>query len=62
VEDEEALILYLHEKGLTPGTQLTVLSSGSQNEGEHEEDFTLQLAAHNVFISKTVAAKIWVTR
>jgi DtxR family transcriptional regulator, iron-dependent repressor len=62
VEDEEALILYLHEKGLTPGTQLTVLSSGSQNEEEHEEDFTLQLAAHNVFISKTVAAKIWVTR
>src|SRR5947209_9015891 len=29
VEDEEALILYLHEKGLTPGTQLTILSSGS---------------------------------
>src|SRR5438270_8796421 len=25
VEDEEGLILYLHEKGLTPGTQLTVL-------------------------------------
>src|SRR5436309_5604375 len=62
VEDEEALILYLHEKGLTPGTQLTVLSSGSQNGEEHEEDFTLQVAAHHVFISKTVAAKIWVTR
>jgi DtxR family transcriptional regulator, Mn-dependent transcriptional regulator len=62
VEDEEALILYLHEKGLTPGTQLTVLSSGNQHEEEHEEDFTLQVAAHNVFISKTVAAKIWVTR
>src|SRR5947209_9874301 len=26
VEDEEALILYLHEKRLTPGTQLTVLT------------------------------------
>src|SRR6266851_2183037 len=25
VEDEEALILYLHERGLTPGTQLTML-------------------------------------
>src|SRR5436309_9808504 len=62
VEDEEALILYLHEKGLTPGTQLTVLSSGSQNGEEHAEDFTLQVAAHHVFISKTVAAKIWVTR
>ena len=59
---EEALILYLHEKGLTPGTQLSVLSSGGQNEEEHEEDFTLQVAAHNVSISKTVAAKIWVTR
>jgi len=26
VEDEEALILYLHEKGLTPGTELTMLA------------------------------------
>ncbi len=25
VEDEEGLILYMHEKGLTPGTQLTIL-------------------------------------
>src|SRR3989440_6504167 len=62
VEDEEGLILYLHEKGLTPGTHLTVLSSGSQHEEEHEEDFTLQVADHEVFISKTAAAKIWVTR
>src|SRR5947199_3847320 len=46
VEDEEALILYLHEKGLTPGTHLTVLSSGSQHEEEHEENFTLQVADH----------------
>src|SRR5437588_10734843 len=35
VEDEEALILYLHEKGLTPGTQLTVL--GEDDGGGNEQ-------------------------
>ena len=34
VEDEEALILYLHEKGLTPGTALTVLTQ----EGEESDE------------------------
>src|SRR6266536_2113325 len=31
VEDEEGLILYLHEKGLTPGTQLLILSQGGKD-------------------------------
>jgi DtxR family transcriptional regulator, Mn-dependent transcriptional regulator len=62
VEDEEALILYLHEKGLTPGTQLTVLSSHSQSEEDSHENFTLQVAEREVAISKAVAGKIWVTR
>src|SRR5438309_4117044 len=34
VEDEEALILYLHEKRLTPGTQLTVLTPDSRDGDE----------------------------
>jgi DtxR family transcriptional regulator, Mn-dependent transcriptional regulator len=64
VEDEEALILYLHEKGLTPGTPLTVLSQDAGNNSglEDEEDFPLQVEDHEVCISKAVASKIWVIR
>ena len=64
VEDEEALILYLHEKGLTPGTPLTVLSQDVENNSglEDEEDFPLQVEGREVCISKAVASKIWVTR
>jgi len=64
VEDEEALILYLHEKGLTPGTSLTVLSQdvGNNSEHEDEEDFRLQVEGREVCISKVVASKIWATR
>jgi DtxR family Mn-dependent transcriptional regulator len=60
VEDEEALILYLHDKGLTPGIQLTVSSDISGD--EQQEQFYLQVDNHEVCISKSVAAKIWVTR
>jgi DtxR family Mn-dependent transcriptional regulator len=60
VEDEEALILYLHEKGLTPGTQLTVLAN--EGVGEQGEEFKLEVEGRRVCISKTSAAKIWVTR
>ena len=60
VEDEEALILYLHERGLTPGTQLTVLAQ--QGTGEQAEDFKLEVEGREVSISKASAAKIWVTR
>ncbi|HKF36996.1 MAG TPA: metal-dependent transcriptional regulator [Ktedonobacteraceae bacterium] len=60
VEDEEALILYLHEKGLTPGTLLTVLSQAVGNTSD--EDFRLQVAGREVYISGAVASKIWVTR
>ena len=62
VEDEETLISYLHEKSLTPGTQLTALVLGDRNVEEQEENFKLQVEGHEVSISKTVAAKIWVTR
>jgi DtxR family transcriptional regulator, Mn-dependent transcriptional regulator len=63
VEDEEGLILYLHEKGLTPGTLLTVLSQDVGNEpGNQQEDFRLQVEGREVRISEAVASKIWVTR
>jgi DtxR family transcriptional regulator, iron-dependent repressor len=64
VEDEEALIHYLHEKGLTPGTQLTVLAFDGESRvtNEEEENFRLQTKEREVCISKAVAAKIWVTR
>jgi DtxR family transcriptional regulator, Mn-dependent transcriptional regulator len=64
VEDEEALILYLHEKGLTPETTLTVQSEdgASGNSESHSETFQLQVDGRDVCISKAVATKIWVTR
>jgi len=64
VEDEEAFILYLHEKGLTPGTQLTVLGEDGANGGGNEQDesFKVQLDGREVCISKASSAKIWVTR
>src|SRR2546421_2908605 len=60
VEDEEALILYMHEKGLTPETQLTVLSQGGGH--EQDESFIVRVAGREVCISKSAAAKIWVKR
>ena len=63
VEDEEGLILYLHEKGLTPGTLLTVLSQDVGNKSDNQqEDFRLQVEGREVRISEAVASKIWVTR
>ncbi len=61
VEDEETLILYLHEKGLTPGTLLTVQGL-DEEEHDGKENVRLQVNEHEVCISKAVAAKIWVTR
>ncbi len=68
VEDEEGLILYLHEKGLTPDTRLTVIehTSGNCNNSagseEQDENFKVLVAGREVCISKSAAAKIWVTR
>lgn len=55
VEDEEALILYLHEKGLTPGTMLTMLT-------QEPDAVKLVVGEREVCISANSAAKIWVTR
>jgi DtxR family transcriptional regulator, Mn-dependent transcriptional regulator len=62
VEDEEALILYLHEKGLTPEIRLRVLAQGGGSGSDQDEGFVVQVAEREVGISKSVAAKIWVTR
>lgn len=62
VEDEEALILYLHEKRLTPGTRLTVLAHDSEETGAQEENFVVAVDGREVYISKVAANKIWVTR
>jgi DtxR family Mn-dependent transcriptional regulator len=59
VEDEEALILYLHEKGLMPGTQLTVLSYKSED--AEDQSVNLLAAEREVSVSRASAAKIWVT-
>jgi DtxR family Mn-dependent transcriptional regulator len=63
VEDEEALILYLHDKGLTPGTPLTVLAKEDEKASVdlQEENFKLLVEGREVCINKAVASKIWVT-
>jgi DtxR family Mn-dependent transcriptional regulator len=64
VEDEENLILYLHDKRLTPGTQLTVVSLISEGKAEHSngaDTITLRVDDGDVSISKAVASKLWVT-
>jgi DtxR family transcriptional regulator, Mn-dependent transcriptional regulator len=61
VEDEEALVLYMHEKGLTPGTHLTILAQSDSGGKEQEENFKLQVEGDEVCISKLSASKIWVT-
>jgi DtxR family Mn-dependent transcriptional regulator len=64
VEDEEALIRYLHDKGLTPGTQLTVIAL-TRDKGSEQHDssnsVTLRLEDREVSISQAVASKLWVT-
>ncbi len=59
VEDEEALILYLHEKGLMPGTQVSIVSYTS--EAAEGQSVNLLVTGREVSVSKASAAKIWVT-
>lgn len=62
VEDEEGLIHYLHDKGLTPDTELTVLIPAGSADEAGDSDCHLQIGAQEICISKAVPAKIWVTR
>ncbi len=67
VEDEEALILYMHEKGLIPGIQLLVLAQANEatqpESGQKQvgEEVKLLVADRSVNISKVAATKLWVT-
>lgn len=62
VEDEEALIHYLHEKHLTPGTELTIIVPADQTGEREDSDCQLRVGDQEIRISKAVPAKIWVTR
>jgi DtxR family Mn-dependent transcriptional regulator len=61
VEDEEALIMYLHEKGLTPEMVVTVLSQNSIDPRTYAAQVILEVDEREVVISEAVATKIWVT-
>src|SRR5437762_338492 len=61
VEDEEALIRYLHEKGLMPGTCLTVLVAAGQGHPEVGNGVKLCVGERKISISGAVATKLWVT-
>lgn len=60
VEDEEALIHYLHEKGLTPGTELTMLTEPRTSQNQQDSDCCLLVGEQKVCINMSVPAKIWV--
>ncbi|GCE03127.1 metal-dependent transcriptional regulator [Dictyobacter aurantiacus] len=66
VEDEEALIMYMHEKGLTPGTRLMMLAQFSSTPsadvatGEPQEKVRLLVDERVVTISPDAATKLWV--
>ena len=61
VEDEEALILYLHEKGLMPDTHLSVLVPAGGGHPEVGDGVKLCVGGREVSISSAVATKLWVT-
>jgi DtxR family transcriptional regulator, Mn-dependent transcriptional regulator len=61
VEDEEGLIRYLHEKGLTPGTLLTVLIPAATAEDQQDTDCHLLVGTQEICISQEIPAKLWVT-
>ncbi|GCE16825.1 metal-dependent transcriptional regulator [Dictyobacter kobayashii] len=66
VEDEEALIMYMHEKSLTPGTRLMMLAQADatapaeSSEAEPQEKVRLLVDERVVAISAEAAAKLWV--
>lgn len=59
VEDEEALIMYLHEKGLTPQIQVKIVTQSSGD--DPAESVKLAVDGREIAISNAVAHKIWVT-
>ena len=60
VEDEEAMIAYLHDRGIMPGTRLKLLSM-SEGEGQGAEPTaTLDVNGSEVVVPSRVAHALWV--
>jgi DtxR family transcriptional regulator, Mn-dependent transcriptional regulator len=58
VEDEEAVIAYLHDRGIVPGSQVTLISGAAQPD---ESDTTLALAdGSQLTIPARVTYALWV--
>jgi DtxR family Mn-dependent transcriptional regulator len=66
VEDEEELIGYLHDRGLTPGTHLTLRTSGAAvanaafSRASTERSITVEVARQLVELSARAAHALWV--
>jgi DtxR family Mn-dependent transcriptional regulator len=60
VEDEEALIEYLHERDLIPGAHIALASA--PREGAGETDVNLSLGEKRITVPLRVAHALWVTR
>ncbi|MGZ3598511.1 MAG: metal-dependent transcriptional regulator [Ktedonobacterales bacterium] len=58
VEDEEELISYLHDRGLTPGTRLALASAPSATESDATVD--LSVGDERIPISTHAAYALWV--
>jgi DtxR family Mn-dependent transcriptional regulator len=64
VEDEEALIEYLHERGLTPGTRVTrgqnVAGEGATHGDPGESSVELSVGDQRLVVPERVAYALWV--
>lgn len=60
VEDEEELIRYLHERGITPGTRLRLAAPLVSD--ALEADVTLLVGERTVAVARRVAHALWVIR
>ena len=65
VEDEEELISYLHDRGLTPGTQVTLAESALAQAATPqlaETTVALRVGERTLIVPSRVAYALWVTR
>ena len=62
VEDEEELISYLHDRGLTPGTLLALASAPdpARHHAATEAQVELELAGRRLSVPSRVAYSLWV--
>src|SRR5262249_48940958 len=58
VEDEEELISYLHDRGLTPGTRLALVAG--TDDAEPSATVTLEFSEREVVVPARVAHALWV--